>query len=259
MYIIASFLKSTLQSILRTLAMEHGKATSLYLRICQPRSDEYAEFLRRQGTFYAIGENCSINIDVKVTDPEYVRIGNNVCLSSCTLIGHDGSIAVLNRAYGVRLDSVGKIDIKDNVFIGWGAIILPGVTIGPNAIVAAGAVVTKDVLEGDIAGGVPARSIGRVDDLVRRLDAQTRELPWADLILNREEAYDPRIEPELKRQRVKFFFGREENNTGKDNTGEAIDNKATIIEADTAVPASVRNDYALHRERSSRHLAPRSN
>ena len=43
---------------------------------------------------------------------------------------------------GVKLDAVGKIDIRDNVFVGYGAIILRGVTIGPNAIVAAGAVVT---------------------------------------------------------------------------------------------------------------------
>ena len=65
----------------------------------------------------------------------YVRIGSNVGLSACFLIGHDGAVAMLNRAYGVKLDAVGKIDIRDNVFVGFNAIILPGVTIGPNAIV----------------------------------------------------------------------------------------------------------------------------
>jgi acetyltransferase-like isoleucine patch superfamily enzyme len=151
-------------------------------------------------------EGCLINLDVCITDPEYVRLGNNVCLSSCTLLGHDGSIAVLNKAYNTRLDSVGKIDIKDNVFIGIGAIILPGVTIGPNAIIGAGAVVTKDVAEGDIVGGVPTRPIGRVDDLVNRLEKTTRELPWADLILQREGSYHPLIEPELKHQRIAHFY-----------------------------------------------------
>ncbi len=199
-------IKRILQQVLRKLAMEHGKAVSLYFKVCQPDNAEYAEFLRRHGRFYSMGKNCLINQDVVITDPEYVRIGNNVCLSSCTLIGHDGSIAVLNRAYNTRLDSVGKIDIKDNVFIGMKAIIMPGVTIGQNAIVGAGAVVTKDVATGDIVAGVPARTIGRTDELVKRLEQKTRELPWASLILNREGSYDSKIEPELKRLRVNFFF-----------------------------------------------------
>jgi len=192
---------------LRHLAFDRGRATGLYLKVCQPRNQEYAEFLRRRGRLYAVGENCSVNRDVTITDPEYVRLGNNVCLSSCTLIGHDGSIDVLNRAYGVRLDSVGKIDIRDNVFVGYGAIVLPGVTIGPNAVVAAGAVVNRDVAPGDVVGGVPARPLGRVDDLVHKLQEQTRQLPWAELIAAREGGYDPALEPELKRRRVEHFYG----------------------------------------------------
>lgn len=194
------------KKLLRYLAMEHGRATKWYLKICQPRNDEYTEFLRRRGRFYSIGEHCLINTDCHVTDPEYVRIGNNVCLSTCTLIGHDGSIAVLNRAYNVRLDSVGKIDIKDNVFVGFGAIILPGVVIGPNAIVAAGAVVTKDVGADQIVAGVPARPIGSVSGLVEKLQRQTNALPWADLISIRDGSYDPTIEAELKAKRVQFFY-----------------------------------------------------
>jgi acetyltransferase-like isoleucine patch superfamily enzyme len=193
--------------LLRTLAFEHGRATRLYLKVCQPRSQEYAEFLRRRGRLHSVGEHCSINRDVTMTDPEYVRLGDNVCLSTCTLIGHDGSIDVLNRAYSVRLDAVGKIDIRDNVFVGYGAIILPGVTIGPNAIVAAGAVVRRDVAPGDVVGGVPARSLGRVDDLVDKLKEQTAQLPWSDLIAQREGSYDPAVEPELRRRRVEHFYG----------------------------------------------------
>jgi acetyltransferase-like isoleucine patch superfamily enzyme len=135
-----------------------------------------------------------------------VKIGNNVSLSQCTLIGHDGSIAVLNKAYGVKLDRTGKIDIRDNVFVGWGAIIMPGVTIGPNAIVGAGAVVTSDVEPGSIVGGSPAKPIGRVEEFVAKLKRETAQLPWADLIATREGAFDSQLEPELIRQRVAYFY-----------------------------------------------------
>jgi len=127
-------------------------------------------------------------------------------LSSCALIGHDGSIAVLNKAYNVKLDSVGKIEIKDNVFVGYGAIVLPGVTIGPNAIVGAGSVVTKDVPENSIVAGVPARQVGEVSVLVEKLQRETDELPWADIIKQREGAFDSLLEPELIRLRVKYFY-----------------------------------------------------
>ncbi|MEG5063119.1 acyltransferase [Microcoleus sp. B3-A4] len=200
-------LRSTLQKIIRHLAMRYGKFRGLYIQFCNPCAKEYTEFLRRHGNLYAIGENCSIWPNTVFGDPAYVRIGNNVHFSSCTVLGHDGSIAMLDRAYNVKLDAVGKIDIRDNVFIGLNAIVLRNVTIGPNAIVAAGAVVTKDVAEGDIVAGVPARPIGRVEDLVKKLQAETQSLPWADLINSREGSFDPEIEPELVKLRVSHFYG----------------------------------------------------
>lgn len=192
---------------IRWLALKHGRCASLYRRFCNPDGEEYAEFLKRHGGFHSIGEQCSILPATEVQDPAYVRIGNNVSLSSCALIGHDGSVAVLNRLGGVKLDRVGKIDIRDNVFIGYGAIILPDVTIGPNAVVGAGAVVTRDVAAGDVVAGVPATTIGRVDHLIAKLERQTRGLPWYDLIQQRDGAFDPELEPELVRRRVDLFFG----------------------------------------------------
>ncbi|WP_428243544.1 acyltransferase [Gynuella sp.] len=178
----------------------------MYLKICQPGNVEYAQFAKKFGRLHSMGDDCLINRDVRILNPEYTRIGNNVCLSSCILVGHNGAIAVLNKAYNKKLDSVGKIDIKDNVFIGINAIVMPGVTIGPNALVAAGAVVTKDVQEGDIVAGVPARAIGRVDDLVHKLEKDTEQLPWSDIIAKREGGYDAKLEPQLIAARVKHFF-----------------------------------------------------
>ena len=199
--------------IVRTLAMRYGKMPSLYHKICKPMGGEYAEYLRRHGNFYKIGQNCSILPTTIFTDPAYICIGNNVHFSSCILIGHDGSIAMLNHAYGLKLDSVGKIDIRDNVFIGYNAIILPNVTIGPNAIIAAGAVVTKDVAEGDIVAGVPAKPISRVEDLVKKLHTKTQNLPWADLINCREGGFDPEIELQLVQLRVSHFYSNTSTHT----------------------------------------------
>ena len=109
-----------------------------------------------------MGEQCSINTNVVITDPAYTRFGNNVRLTGCILFGHDGSVNMLNCAYGLKLDRVGKVDIRDNVFVGHGAIVLPGVTIGPNAIVAAGSVVNHDVPPGSIVAGVPALVVGKL-------------------------------------------------------------------------------------------------
>ena len=199
-----------LKKLLRYAAHRYGTFRSLYMWICRPSGEEYALFLKKHGQFFAIGENCSIPYFTNITDPQYVKIGNNVRFSSCTLLGHNGAVNMLNIAYRKKLDSVGRIEIFDNVFVGHGAIVMPGVKIGPNAVVAAGSVVTKDVGEGDNVGGVPARPIGRVDDLVRKLEEENAQLPWRELILRRKRGFDPAMESELVAARVKHFFGSEQ-------------------------------------------------
>ena len=200
-------MRSLLAKLSRVLAFRYNLFPGLYRKLCQPEGDEYARYLRRHGSFYAIGERCSILMSTVFTDPAYVRLGNNVQLSSCCVLGHNGVVKMLNRAYGVRLDSVGKNDFRDNVFIGYGCIILPGITIGPNAIVGAGSVVTKDVPPNSVVVGAPARRIGTVDDFIKKLEAKTAEYPWAELIYSREGAIDPALEPELRRRRVAHFYG----------------------------------------------------
>jgi len=109
---------------------------------------------------------------------------------------------MLNRAYNVKLDSVGKIDIGDNVFIGYGAIVLPNVTISSNAIVGADAVVTKDVAERALlAASPPGLTLGS-STRVKKLPAQTPTLPGADLINSRDGSFEPEIEPQVVKLRV---------------------------------------------------------
>jgi len=201
-------IKSGLSFFLRNIAMKNNRLVGLYRKICKPNGKEWAEYLRKHGHFYKMGEDCLIEVGASFTDPAYVRLGNNVHLSGCKIIGHDGSIGMLGRRYGVKLDRTGKIDIRDNVFIGEGAIVLPGVTIGPDVIVAAGAVVASDVSANSVVGGVPAKLIIQTSALVEKWREDTLMLPWAEMIERREGAFDPIMEPKLIRARVNYFFNQ---------------------------------------------------
>ena len=199
-------LKSQLGALCRHLALRHGRAVGLWRRLAAPTGVQWAEYLRHHGGLNAMGERCSVQTNVVITDPAYTRLGHNVSLSGCTLFGHDGVVNMLRNAYGGELDRVGRIDIRDNVFIGHQAIVMPGVTIGPDAVVAAGAVVTKDVPPGCVVGGVPAKVIARTRDLHATLAAQTEALPWRALVTGRTDPRAP-ASAELHAQRVRHFFG----------------------------------------------------
>jgi acetyltransferase-like isoleucine patch superfamily enzyme len=108
-----------------------------------------------------------------------ISIGKNVFINSCcnfqdqggitikegAFIGHKVVFTTLNHGYSQETRHriyPAPIVVGKNVWIGSNATILPGVTVGDNAIVAAGAVVTKDVAPDTIVGGVPAKFIKTV-------------------------------------------------------------------------------------------------
>lgn len=198
-------LRSLLGKFCQRLAMRHGRAVGLWRRLTAPTGMQWAEYLRRHGGLHAMGERCAIQTNVVITDPAYTRLGNNVSLSGCTLFGHDGVVNMLRNAYGGELDRVGPIDIRDNVFIGHQAIVMPGVTIGPDAVVAAGSVVTRDVPPGTVVGGVPAKPIALTRDLHAQLVQQTTQLPWHGLLAARADPREPASHA-LQAQRLQHFF-----------------------------------------------------
>ena len=95
-------------------------------------------------------------------EPYLVEIGNNVTISgNVTFITHDNSVS---KIYGNGYDLFGKITIGDNCFIGSHSLLLYGVTIYDNTIIAAGSVVTKSPKKGGvILAGNPAKVIGNID------------------------------------------------------------------------------------------------
>jgi acetyltransferase-like isoleucine patch superfamily enzyme len=103
-----------------------------------------------------LGKRVFINSGCKFQDQGGLTIGDDV------LIGHNVVIATLNHAFSPehRGDLEPQpVRIGNRVWVGANATILPGVTIGDGAIVAAGAVVTKDVAPRTVVGGVPAKVI----------------------------------------------------------------------------------------------------
>lgn len=108
-----------------------------------------------------IGNNVSINDFVHIWGGGGVQIGSDTLIAAHTTITsqtHDAKALTSGRLY--RQTMIRKnVFIGSNVWIGSGAIILPGVTIGNNSIIAAGAVVTKDIPAHCLVAGVPAKII----------------------------------------------------------------------------------------------------
>ena len=113
------------------------------------------------GKNITIGKNVFINMGCKFQDQGGIFIGDGA------LIGHNVVLATLNHAKSPQDRSSmlpAPIHICKNVWIGANATVLPGVTIGDGAIVAAGAVVTRDIPENTIVGGVPAKVIRTISE-----------------------------------------------------------------------------------------------
>jgi acetyltransferase-like isoleucine patch superfamily enzyme len=138
------------------LRMQIGKGTSFHWR---------AVFFAPEGI--SVGSGVAIGNDCFLDGRRGIRIGDSVNIGGHTQIftmDHDPQ----SRVFGGR---GGPVVIMKYAYIATRALILPGVTVGEGAVVAAGAVVTRDVDPYTIVGGVPARPIGvRNSDLDYRLD-----------------------------------------------------------------------------------------
>lgn len=109
----------------------------------------------------SMGRGCSINHGVFILGRDDISIGDNVTLSArCMLLDAGLDVdGLLDNSRHVRKHTKSYIHIEDGVWIGAGAIILAGITVHKNSIVGAGSVVTRDVPEGVVVAGNPARII----------------------------------------------------------------------------------------------------
>ena len=137
----------------------------------------HESYLRKHQVFAMMGKNVLFQPMKLPNEPKLVKIHNNVKIAAdVTFYTHDvinWMLSDMDREYyyGYR----GCIEIHDNVFIGGNSRIIGGISIGPNAVIGAGSVITKDVPEGTVVAGNPARIIGSFESL-----HQKRKNKYAD-------------------------------------------------------------------------------
>lgn len=111
-----------------------------------------------------IGNNCNINGTV-IHCNELVKIGNNCMFGPGTVLCDNDSHRISKDPIERRKKAVSiPIILEDNVWIGMNCLILKGVTIGENSIVAAGSVVVNNIPPNSLAGGNPARVLKEITD-----------------------------------------------------------------------------------------------
>jgi carbonic anhydrase/acetyltransferase-like protein (isoleucine patch superfamily) len=115
------------------------------------------------------------------SEPYLISVGRRVTIAGgVAFLTHDGGTWVFRDRPGYEgVVRYGRITIHDGCFIGYGAILLPGIEIGPNSVVAAGAVVSRSVPPDSVAAGVPATVIMSVDEYARRCRDESPELDRA--------------------------------------------------------------------------------
>lgn len=119
-----------------------------------------------------LGKNVGI-VDTFFFDPSHcflISIGDNcIICPNVRLIAHDASTKKI-----LGYTKIGQVEIGENCFLGDSVIVLPNVRIGPNSIIGAGSVVTRDIPPGVIASGNPIRVLSTIDDYKMRMKKMMR-------------------------------------------------------------------------------------
>lgn len=130
-------------------------------------SESYIKSLRKKGV--KIGEDCvfrspgSARIDTQ--RPELVTIGSGVDMNkNFQILTHDWCSRVFRGYYHDFLNSTGEVVIGNNIYFGTDVIVLGGVKIGNNCIIAAGSIVTRDIPANSVAAGTPCKVVYSLDE-----------------------------------------------------------------------------------------------
>jgi acetyltransferase-like isoleucine patch superfamily enzyme len=119
------------------------------------------EVVVADGAELIVGRNVSLNSFANIRANRRIFIGDGVLLAqSVSIIGGQYELDAVAARIGELPVSGEDVVIEEGCWLGCGVVVLPGVNIGRGAVIGAGAVVTKDVAEGSIVAGIPAKVIG---------------------------------------------------------------------------------------------------
>lgn len=160
------------------------------------------EYLVREGL--SLGKNVRIHSEYPFDSlfPWLISVGNNVCISSnVKILAHDTSTEYVND-----YTKIGIVEIHDNVYIGYGTIILCNTRIGENSIIGAGSVVTHDVPANCVYSGVPAKYICTVDEFKQKHTDNLKDAIIVDGPVSRWKSKTIE-EKKIIKERLKDNFG----------------------------------------------------
>ncbi len=130
-----------------------------------------------------IGDNFYANFNLTLVDDAHIYIGNDVMIAPNVTIataGHPIDPELRKQGY----QFVAEVHIGNNVWIGAGAVIMPGVTIGDNTVIGAGSVVAKDIPANVVAFGVPCKVIREIGEHDKTYYFKDRKIDWETLTLD---------------------------------------------------------------------------
>ena len=152
----------------------HQFVYNRYVRVDHAQEmQERIDALKARGLIVGRNFNLQNGVEIDWSHTWHIIIGDDVTIAPRVIIlAHDTST---NQALGYT--RIGKVNIGDRVFIGASSIILPGVVIGNDVIIGAGSVVSRDVPDGVVAAGNPAKVICSMSDWLTRKRHEMEQSP----------------------------------------------------------------------------------
>lgn len=131
------------------------------------------------GKHVHFGQGVYANFNLTLVDDTHIYIGDHVMFGpNVTVVTGTHPIHPGLRSQDVQYNE--PVTIGNNVWIGAGAVILPGISIGENSVIGAGSVVTKDIPANVIAIGVPCRILREISEQDYRYYGKNREIHWPE-------------------------------------------------------------------------------
>jgi acetyltransferase-like isoleucine patch superfamily enzyme len=138
--------------------------------------------LQSEKSYFEVGSRCVVLHHTYINTAREVVIGNNTGIGGYCMIFTHGVWQNVFRGYPFQF---GRVEIKDDAWLPWHVLVMPGVSIGKGTTIAGGSVVTRDIPDYCLAGGVPAKII-RQDNYPKHLNVDEKNKLAKEVLLDFE-------------------------------------------------------------------------